>query len=432
MRAASATVASWPVVALLGAGLAAGGCDWREFDNLKADTPVLRLGAPAGFVAPDDFGGVILPTAPPADGSAAARFLGASITSTGLAIVTLDAAGHATSQALTNPALDALAGSPLTAMAEVPGAGEALLGAPSLVGGSLITLNLSTLVMTPVVSSAEPQFGVGVAAGSLVGLADKDFVVTSGSTLHAYLGNASTDLSIADSPACPLALSTSLPSRERINRAVVIGALMATGVEIAVGTPVVSGGGSVSLFTVDATGTRLTCALLLTAPATTDARFGQALAIGDFDGDGISDLLVGAPPNRTYLYRGPITAGAAPAATITDSASGGDFGAALAALDLDGKPGDEALVSDANATVGGKVDAGNVLIYSGPLLATQLTTVLADHAPGTGEAYGSSVGALPFCATAPCTGKLPRLPLVGATSAVFTYFTLGATDPRGK
>ena len=214
-----------------------------------------------------------------------------------------------------------------------------------------------------------------------------------------------------------------------------IGSLTGGGAQIAVGTPVLSGGavgGTVTFFTV--TAATVDCPQILAAPSASDSQFGEALAIGDFDNDGIPDLLVGAPPNRAYLYKGPIAASAAPTATITDPSSGGAFGAALVALNLDGKPGDEALIADPDATVAGLAQAGNVLIYSGPTLATELSTILADHDPSGGEVYGSAVATLPFCTTMPCPAAPPRLPLVGSASQVFTYFTLGLgpADPRTK
>jgi hypothetical protein len=420
-------------VVIAGAALAGAGCDWRDFDNLQADTPVLRVGPPSGYAASHDFGGVILALTPPPDGSAAARFLGAATVETGLALVDLDAHGQPSTQNVTGTALVNLDTEPLTAMAEIPGAEKVLLGSPTLTGGNLLTLDLTSLTVSPFVSSTEPQFGVGVAAGNVGGAAASDYVALSGSELHVYLdGSASSPLVATDSAACPLTFSLSLPSAERINRAVVIGALTGTGTQIAVGTPVVQGAGTgtVSFFTVDAAGTTVSCAQGLTAPGTTDIQFGRSLAVGDFDGDGIADLLVGSPPNRAYLYRGPIAAGAAPTATITNASSGGAFGATLVALNLDGKPGDEALIADPEATVGGQALAGNVLIYSGPALATKMTTVLADHDPSASEGYGLAMGALPFCATMPCPTAPPRLPLVGASSLIFTYFTLGPTDPR--
>jgi hypothetical protein len=425
---------SWFAVAVLGAGLVGAGCDWRDFDTIQAGAPVLRAGPPSGYSAPNDFGRVILPLTPPADGSAAARFLGSAIDQTGLALVDITASGQASNTNVTGLNLDNLLGDPITAMAEVPGAGEALLGVPISDGGTLDTVNLTSLAVTPFAVSGEPLFGMGVAAGSLSGAGAKDLVAVSSTAVHVYVNGASTGISAADSAACPIAISTTLPNLERINRAVVIGTLTAGGVQVAVGTPVTSGAGSVSFFSVNATAGTVSCAQLLTAPSTTDSRFGQALAVGDFNNDGISDLLVGAPPNHAYLYQGPIAAGAAPTTTITDTSGGGDFGAAVAALNLDGKPGDEALIGDPNATVGGQALAGNVLIYSGPALATKLTTVLADHNPSSGEVYGSAIAALPFCATTPCPMMPVHLALVGAASQIFTYFDLGLgpTDPRTK
>jgi hypothetical protein len=79
------------------------------------------------------------------------------------------------------------------------------------------------------------------------------------------------------------------------------------------------------------------------------SRFGQALDVGDFDGDGVDDLSIGAPgatdptsPSATwdgaaYLFTGPgITAGGSPApmASLLDS-SAGLLGLALLAADLD-------------------------------------------------------------------------------------------------
>jgi hypothetical protein len=424
---------AWFAMGVVGFGLGLAGCDWRDFDNLQAQAPVLSVGPPSGFATSNDFGGVVLALSSPSDGSAAARFLATAVDTTGLALVDLDATGKASSQNITSGVLDSLGNEPLTAMAEIPLAGEVLLGSPALSGGTLLTLNLTTLVVSQFVFAAEPQFAMGVAAGSLGGTAAPDFVAVSGSAVHVFLDGASSpDLVAADSAACPLAVSTSLPSSERINRAVVIGTLTGAGAQIIVGTPALSGGGSVSFFTVDATAGTVTCAQRLTAA---ESQFGQAVAIGDFDGDGVSDLLVGAPPSHAYLYKGPIAPGAAPTATITDASTGGAFGAALVALNLDGEPGDEALIADPEATVGGQMRAGNVLVFSGPALATKGTTTLAAHDPSSGEAYGSALGALPFCATMPCPASPPRLPLVGAAAQVFTYFDLGlgsTTDPRAK
>ena len=250
-----------------------------------------------------------------------------------------------------------------------------------------------------------------------------------------------------------------MPDRIRNNRPVLIAPLVGgTGVQIAVGTPVTSGSGSVSIFNVDTTTGTATCALALHGTSGADQRFGQALAVGDFDGDGVTDLLVGEPPKTVYLFRGPVTA--TPTATITDP-TGVDFGAALAALPLDGHAGDEALIGDPDATVGGATTAGRVTIRSGAMLATTVmptpgVTQLTARDPHSGEAYGAAVAALPFCGPRSAVGDAgatgggadggppadggaaasacarTRLPLVGALSHVFTYFTLGTADPRAR
>ncbi|HEY4395084.1 MAG TPA: integrin alpha, partial [Polyangia bacterium] len=236
-----------------------------------------------------------------------------------------------------------------------------------------------------------------------------------------------------------------VPNSERAHRAVVVGPLLASGPAVAIGVPGAAAPGAVVFYSVSGGATpAVACAGILNAPAPTDAAFGEALAVGDFDGDGLPDLLVGAPPNAVYLYRGPLTLPAVPTATVVKPANSAAFGTSLAALNLDGKKGDEALVGDPEVTLAGVNAAGDVTVYTGPTLipltapptaatVAPMPLVLTDHSPGAGEGYGSAVGGLPFCGAAPCTAAtLTPLPLVGAPGAAFTYFTLGPVDPRVK
>jgi len=425
-------------VSLLALVAVAGGCDWRDFDSLRNAAPVAAVEPPAGWPSSVDFASLVIATGRPSDGSAAARFVTSATLQTAVSVVTLSPAGGASAHMLSSPALDALAGRPIQALASVPGTDQILLGVPAgTQGGVVLTADLSQ--SPPAIDTfapasplaAEQDLGIGLAAGDLDGQAASDRVVVSGVAIHAFLNGSSTAVSAGDSAACPLALLASLPGEEKIQRAVVIGPLTGTTPVIAVGTPGVRAPGHVSFFAVDSTGA-LACVFSLSSPVAdaTGEEFGQSLAVGDFNGDGQADLLVGAPPDQVYLYKGPIAAGAAPASTFANATSAGWTGAAVAAVDLDGKPGDEALIGDPDGSgQNDQLGSGDVYAVS---LSGPLGTVLrplADRSGASGDAYGSSVAALPFCASASCASPV-RLPLVGAANKAFVYFGLTGSDPR--
>jgi hypothetical protein len=421
-------------------GLLAGGCDWRDFDDLKKDTPVLSVGAPSGFDESQSFGQFTLPVAPPTDGSVAARFLASAGTTLHLAVVDLDPAGRPHAENISYPLLETLHDFPVTALAEIPGTRLALLGVPTAIPSQLLTLALDPpYAPTAFITGGEPQLGIGIAAGNLGGGPAADLVALSPTALHVYVdGSAGADLSQVDAgpgDPCPIQLSSALLASDRTNRAVVLGQLLDSGVQIAIGTPSATGAGTVSIFTVDVASPAqaFTCARTLKPPSgePADPLFGRALATGDFDHDGHLDLLVGSPPSAVYMYRGPITT--TPTKVIVNPNPIGDgvgsFGKALAAFELDGKPGDEALVGDASAVEDGNAGAGNVHVYSGPMLEREIAPALAPHDPKAGDGYGSSVHGLRFCAT---PGVCTTLPLIGSGPKVFSYFTVGAADPRVK
>jgi hypothetical protein len=436
MRASAMAVAA----ILLGAGVGAG-CDWRDFDTLQKETPVLAVSAPSG-ASSNDFGSALLAVAPPANGTEAAWFIASGTTQTSLSVVTLSASGSASATNVQSSVLVDLNGFPVTALAEIPGTGQALGGSPQGTnGGKAViidmaasvaadpTTNVKLFTSTSLLEYSESQYGVGVAAGSLGGAATPDLVIASAQSVHVFIDEATTDLAptATDLASCPISLSPMLASASQAKRAVAI-VPGAVGPLVAVGTPVTSGAGSVSLFTVDATAKTVSCAAVLAGPQAADSGFGVSMAVGDVTGDGVADLVVGAPPNRVYVYKGPLAAGATPLATITPQGTILDFGAAVAAFDVDGLAGDEVVVGDPDAAAGGTTGGGVAYIYASSSF-TQGMTVLQDHSPASGEAYGTSVGGLPFCAVAPCASP-PVLPLVGAPSKVFVYFELGATDPR--
>jgi hypothetical protein len=341
-----------------------------------------------------------------------------------------------------------------------------VMGAPTKDFGDVVTMQLDA----PQIAGAAPQYptmtfqptvgeawyGVGVGAGQIGGGAAPEIVVVSQSFVHVYVdGQATSNKAYppsvgAGDPACPIEFAN-LPDRDRLNRAVIVGSLMASGVQVAVGTPVVgSTPGHVSVFDVDVSTGTFTCAAALSA---TEGRFGRAMALVDLDGDHRPDhLLVGAPPTHAYLYSLPLSTGQAPVAMVPGPA-GGDFGAAVAAMNIDDTPGDEMFVGDPDATVGGATKGGNVSVYKGAAMAllapTAFPNPLAEHDPGSGHGYGSGIVGMMFCpgnvvaggadggaadgGTGTADGGVAAcapLPIIGALSKTFAYFTLKTPDPR--
>jgi FG-GAP repeat len=435
MRATGAVIASLLM-------LAAAGCDWREFDKLKEKTPVAAIAAPSGYSASDDFGPVLLALAPPTDGSSAGRFIATATLKTSLAVVSYDPSGRPTGFSPSNDGLDGLQGGPITAIGAIPGGRQVLLGAPTAFLGDVLVMSLDPPYnAAPFIgTSSDPRYGTGVAAGNLSGGADPEVVVASGNKLHVYVDSLPTMdkpyLSTGPSDPCPIDIPNNLPEDDLLNRAVIVAPLLGSGTQIAVGAPVTSGNGHVSIFNFDAAATAPTCAATLTG---SEAHFGRSMTLVDVDGDGTSDhLLVGAPQTHAYLYKLPLATGAAPVAMVTDTATDGNFGFSVAALDIDGKPGDEMFVGAPDGTVGG-ANAGRVSVYTGATMTLLPSTPtfpnpLAQHDPGAGDGYGMAIAGVTFCpgnvdgGVAPCT----KLLHVGSRSKVYVYYTLRTPDPRVK
>ena len=352
---------------------------------------------------------------------------------TGLSFVTVSPGGSASAHLVSSPTLDDLAGQPITAMAAISGTDRVLMAG----GGAVMTLDFSAsppavgaFTGITLAASAEPYLGMGLAAGALTGGAAPDLVVASGTGLHVYVGGGPTELSATTSAACPIALGGTVVARDRIQRAVLIAPLTGAGPVIAIGTPGLGGPGNVSFFAVDKTAGTLSCLFSVTAPGG-EPEFGRSLAVGRFQETGL-DLLVGAPPQHAYIFQAPIAAGAAPKTTLTGDTATGYFGAAVASLAEVGQPLDTVFVGNPAATTNGQEGAGEVLEFGGVEVGPTGAQTLADRSAGTNDAYGSSVAALPFCATSPCATPT-LLPLVGAANKAFVYFALfSGDDPRAK
>ncbi|MBI4616085.1 MAG: FG-GAP repeat protein [Planctomycetes bacterium] len=128
------------------------------------------------------------------------------------------------------------------------------------------------------------------------------------------------------------------------------------------------------------------------------------VAVGDVTGDGVADAIVGAPAadpggeadaGRVYVFRGMRGFASRPAAgadsILTGEAAGDNFGAAVAAGDVDRDHVADLLVGATGADPGGLVDAGRAYVFRGGLGPGSRAASTAD-AILSGEAAGDNFG----------------------------------------
>ena len=136
-------------------------------------------------------------------------------------------------------------------------------------------------------------------------------------------------------------------------------------------------------------------------------RVGQVLAVGDANGDGLADVLVGAPQHdvpasnsgRAYLLLGgPMGDGSieqrAHTILMAESSSGDQFGTALALCDLDGDGSDELIVGAPFANAGAS-DSGRVYVFLGASLQASRSAAADDltlSGTSAGQLFGREAG----------------------------------------
>lgn len=163
--------------------------------------------------------------------------------------------------------------------------------------------------------------------------------------------------------------------------------------EAAVGAPFESSGERVYVLH---GGTTLPSTAMATLSPPTAGLFGRAVVIpGDLDGDGYSDLVVGAPSaasgaGRVWVYLGGATFDTTPDLELVFSNPGDQLGRSISGTDLDGDGFTDLIVS---AHTSGSTSAGAAYVYyGGATLDATVDIVLSGSA--TSEYFGSAVAGL--------------------------------------
>jgi hypothetical protein len=420
---------------VLSLGLLSAACNPYDFKNTLKEAPVQVLD-----VAPVR---AMLALDPPAEQpKIAARVLLSSGAARSLAVADFDSDGNTTiTRANSSDLADLGSTKPIMSMAKLSN-GTVVLGIPQFnngerVLGQIALLTLSNESATPVfhlspttkegsIELYGSALGLAVATGQVTGI-QEEIAVLSESTVSVF-----SPTNIASPILTPVACGT-LKTPNDSYRSMVVANLLAGGIdEIAVGFPVLGGKGYVQLISYGTSPkgtTELYCSKRLDTP-NNGGGFGASLAAADFNGDGFVDLAVGAPPDRVFVYFGPLTGGAPSAELTMEHAI--NFGARVTAVNLDSS-GAQLLVSDIGATVGDTMGAGKAYLYKFDKAGSQRVAMVNDSSPSDQSYFGTAAAAVPFrYATCPKGAIDTRVLVSSSDSAVFAFFRFvdSLPDPR--
>lgn len=424
---------------VLALGLLGAGCSWSAFDDLADQTWVDSVGAAEG-ISPNDFLGVAAPGV--TDATATFVVLGANTDSVGsysydadgvVATAGVEIRANSTQFGVLDPRTP-IAGDPYSGNVGVAGAtNDNATGNTKIIhfppGSTTVSLQsdfnstqgplYERIWPTGLVYARTDDDGAGttttdavIARGPQVAMA-ADYA-TSGGTLSGCVLETAEDLVLSVGAAN---FDPADADDEVI--AVFNDATGASGIVILDGSAIASSyanrpiADQVPQCRTAPTGTVWTT---INGPAG-DTDFGRAIVVGDFDGDGDPDWAVSSPmSNRVIAYINEGNAGA----DVTEIEvpvvfEASQFGASMAAGDLDGDGADELIVGAPRADVEGATNAGTAHIYAFDGAAFSLTVTLHDAQPETEQGFGTAVAVVPW-------GDDRRVLVVVGDTEVFTYF----------
>ena len=417
------------------AGLGCAGCNPSSFNSILDKAPVVVF-TPPGSSTGSVF---VLPLPPSTDvgTTSAARMLVSRRDTPYLALADFDQNGKVTLSEVES----GLYGNTFVSSAALAADGRTiLLGTPranvvaNTPSGGVSTMTFAsngaggyTFNVTAGASGGglQSHLGISVAAGNVIPTGT--FVVV---TDNSVLVLAADGLTQVLSAACTVLGQLATAGDPYAFRPVAVGDVMTGGLD----EIVLAGQGKVAILQWNPTKNTLDCMPTTLVPGAVVA----SVAIADFDGDGSKDLALGVPPDKVYVFLGPLDPAAttvAPSVIITNTTATG-FGRMVAAYGLPAQASTQLLVADPQGTAGGRSGAGRALLFNVTRAVTAPTDAYASaiffdsNSDADTGVFGSNLGGLMFN-TGLCLpgGAVELVPWATTNLDVLTFFNYAPILP---
>ena len=327
------------------ASLGCAGCNPSSFNSILDKAPVASFTPPGSstgslFVLP-------LPLPSEAGTTSAARMLVARNNSSYVGVADFDMNGKVTLTEASAAEAN-IGGSVYSAAMRADGTiivGTPQVGTTDPRGGRVSTLSLTGTPVGGYTYAVQrgieggaglPHLGISVAAGNVTGIASGNFVVVGDNTVQVLGADPRT--AIATPSGCAAVQLGSTTGDLYAFRPIAVGDLLAGGLD----EVVLGGQGKVTFVQYDPASTTnpLPC-------PTKSITLGSvaSLAVDYFNNDLIPDLAVGAPPDKVYVFFGPLDGVTTPSVTITNSTATG-FGQRIASYRVPGQAWAQLMVAD--------------------------------------------------------------------------------------